>query len=98
MPNFTLYGGRKQATTNFSLSKLECGPQEMSLHLKFSERLKETRIHFKSGVFAAVAHPCGPVNGPGVLWGFSSDSITGPISSEKFLSFQHSDMGASEPV
>ena len=27
MPNFTFYGGRKQATRNFfSLSKLECGP------------------------------------------------------------------------
>ena len=58
-----------------SLSKLECGPQEINsreyicLHLKFSERLKKTRIHFKSDVFAAVAHPCGPVNGPGVPWG-----------------------------
>ena len=31
MPYFTLYGGRKQATTNFfSLSKLECGPQEIN--------------------------------------------------------------------
>ena len=54
-----------------SLSKLECGPQEINpreyrcLHLKFSERLKKTRIHFKSDVFAAVAHPCGPVSGPG---------------------------------
>ena len=53
-----------------SLSKLECGPQEINpreyrcLHLKFSERLKKMRIHFKSDVFAAVAHPCGPVNGP----------------------------------
>ena len=53
-----------------SLSKLECSPQEINpreyrcLHLKFSERLKKTRIHFKSDVFAAVAHPCGPVNGP----------------------------------
>ena len=40
MPNFSSYGGRKQATTNFlSLSKLECGPQEINsreLHLTFS--------------------------------------------------------------
>ena len=76
-----------------SLSKLECGPQEINsreyrcLHLKFSERLKKTRFHFKSDVFAAVAHPCGPVSGPGVPWGFSSDSIASPVPSEKFLSF-----------
>ena len=30
MPNFTFYGGRKQATTNFSLSKLKGGPQEIN--------------------------------------------------------------------
>ena len=32
MPNCKFYGGRKQATTNlfFSLSKLECGPQEIN--------------------------------------------------------------------
>ena len=32
MSNFTFYGGRKQATTNFclSLSKLLCGPQEIN--------------------------------------------------------------------
>ena len=31
MPNFTFYGGGKQATTKFSflLYKLECGPQEI---------------------------------------------------------------------
>ena len=63
-----------------SLSKLECGPQEINsreyicLHLKFSERLKKkTQVHFKSGVFAAVAYPCGLVTGPGVPRGFSSD-------------------------
>ena len=33
--SFTFYGGRKQARTNFflSLSKLECGAQEIHLHL-----------------------------------------------------------------
>ena len=42
MPNGKFYGGRKQAMTNlFSLSKLECGPQEINsresrLHLPFS--------------------------------------------------------------
>ena len=42
IPNFTFYGGRKQATTKFfSLSSLECGPQEINfreirLHLTFS--------------------------------------------------------------
>ena len=42
IPDFTLYGGHKQATTNFfSLSKLECGSQEINsseirLHLLFS--------------------------------------------------------------
>ena len=30
MPSFTFYGGRKQATINFSLSKLECGPKEIN--------------------------------------------------------------------
>ena len=56
-----------------SLSKLESGPQEinsreyMCLHLKFSERLKKTRIHFNSDVFATA---CGPVNGPGSPGGF----------------------------
>ena len=42
MPNFSFYGGRKQALTNFSsLFKLEYGPQgnqlrEIRLHLTFS--------------------------------------------------------------
>ena len=43
MPNCMFHGGRKQATTNLSLSlsKLECGPQEINsresrLHLPFS--------------------------------------------------------------
>ena len=42
MPNCNFYGGRKQATTDlFSLSKFECGPQEINsreirLHLPFS--------------------------------------------------------------
>ena len=40
MPNYKFYGGRKQATI-VSLSKLECGPQEINsreirLHLPFS--------------------------------------------------------------
>ena len=43
---------------------------------------EKTRIHFKSGVCAAVARPCGAVNGPGVPWGFSSDSSTSPVPSE----------------
>ena len=30
MPNFTLYGGRKQATTKFSLSELGFGPKEFN--------------------------------------------------------------------
>ena len=81
-----------------SLSKLECGPQEINpreyicLHLKFSERLKKTRIHFKSDVFAAVARSCGPVNGPGVPWEFSSDSIASPVPSEKFLSWEQASL------
>ena len=59
-----------------SLSKLECGPQEINsreyrcLHLKFSERLKKTRIHFKSDVFAAVAHPGGQWMDPASPGGF----------------------------
>ena len=42
MPDFTLYGGRKEAKTNFlSLSYLDCGPQEINsrkirLNLTFS--------------------------------------------------------------
>ena len=30
MPSFTFYEGRKQATTKFSFSKLECGPKEIN--------------------------------------------------------------------
>ena len=49
---------------------------------------EKTRIHFKSDVFAAVAHPCGPVTGPGVPWGSSSDKlIASPVLSEKFCHF-----------
>ena len=80
-----------------SLSKLECGPQEINsreyicLHLKFSERLKKTRIHFKSGVFAAVAHSCGLVTGPGVPRGFSSYKLLQVQSSQKsFCHFNNS--------
>ena len=43
IPNFTFYGGRTMTSDNefFSLSKLECGPQEINsreilLHLTFS--------------------------------------------------------------
>jgi len=81
-----------------SLSKLECGLQEINsreyicLHSKFSERLKKTRIHLKRGVFAAVAHPCEPVTGPGVPWGFSSDKCCKSSPLRKIfviLTFRH---------
>ena len=67
MPNCKFNGGRKRATTNsFSLSKVECAPQEINsreirLHLPFSanwnkrDSVWKTRIHFKSDVFTAVA-------------------------------------------
>ena len=80
-----------------SLSKLECGPQEINpreyicLHLKFSERLKKTRIHFKSDVFAAVARSCGPVNGPGVPWGFRQTvlQVQSPQKTLVIVTFRH---------
>ena len=41
MPNFMFYGGRKQATTNFSFSpKLEWGPQELN-----SREIRRIRIN-----------------------------------------------------
>ena len=67
MPNCKFYGGRKRATTNsFSLSKVECAPQEINsreirLHLPFSanwnkrDSVWKTGVHFKSDVFTAVA-------------------------------------------
>ena len=58
----------KRRRISFSLSKLECGPQEINsreirLHLPFSanwektrQRLKKKReIHFKTDIVAAVA-------------------------------------------
>ena len=55
---------------------------------------EKTRIYFKSDVFAAVAHPCGPVTGPGVPWGSSSDKLLQVQSSQKsfvILTFRHED-------
>ena len=83
MPNCKFYGGRKQATTNlFSVSKLECGPQEINsmeirLHLPFSEnwnkRNKDWKmgIHFKTDVFAAVA----VVDAPSYMWTEALDGM-----------------------
>ena len=56
----------KRRGISFSLSKLECGPQEIDsreirLHLPFSAiginatKIEKTGIHFKTDVFAAVA-------------------------------------------
>ena len=56
----------KRRRVSFSLSKLECGPQEINsrkirLHLHFQEiginatEIEKTGIHFKTDVFAAVA-------------------------------------------
>ena len=57
----------KRRRISFSLSKLECCPQEINsreirLHLTFSanwdkrvKKIEKTGIHFKTGVFAAVA-------------------------------------------
>ena len=58
----------KRRRISFSLSKLECGPQEISsreirLHLPFSAnwnkrhatKIEKTGIRFKTDVFAAVA-------------------------------------------
>ena len=55
----------KPRRISFSLSKLECGPQETNsreirLHLHFQQiginatKIEKTEIHFKTGVFAAV--------------------------------------------
>ena len=67
MPNFTFYGGRKQATTKFFLSlNLNAVPKKSTLE-KFAffrhfhririnaRKFEKTPIHFKSDVFAAVA-------------------------------------------
>ena len=56
----------KRRRISFSLSKLECGPQEINsmeirLHLHFQQtgtnatKIEKTGIHFKSDGFAAVA-------------------------------------------
>ena len=56
----------KRRQISFSLSKLECGPQEINsreirLHLHFHQtginatNIEKTGIHFKTDVFAAVA-------------------------------------------
>ena len=55
----------KRRRISFSLSKLECGPQELNsreirLHLPFQQtgiharKIEKTGIHFKTDVFAAV--------------------------------------------
>ena len=67
MPNCKFYGGgSKRRRISFSLSKLECDPQEINsseirLHFPFSanwnkrDKKLKTGIHFKTVVFAAVA-------------------------------------------
>ena len=56
----------KRRRISFSLSKLECGPQEINLleiplHFPFQQiginatKIEKTGIHFKTNVFAAVA-------------------------------------------
>ena len=56
----------KRRQISFSLSKLECGPQEINsreihLHLPFlaiginATKIEKTGIHFNTDVFAAVA-------------------------------------------
>ena len=68
MPNFTLYGGRKQATSNFSFSFLNLGavPKKSTL-TKFAQIwhfqriginatvFEKTRVPFQSDIFASVA-------------------------------------------
>ena len=56
MPNFTFNGVRKQATTFLSLSKLECGLQEINsreirLHLTFSGNWNKLDRVFKKSEF-----------------------------------------------
>ena len=67
MPNFTFYQGCNKWWWNFlSLSKLECGPQEINSrkicpHYAFSvnwnkrDKVWKMLIHFKSDVFTSVA-------------------------------------------
>ena len=56
----------KRRRISFSLSKLECGPQEINsreirLHYHFKQiginatKIEKTGIHFKTDIFAAVA-------------------------------------------
>ena len=56
MPNFTFYGGRKQARKNLNLSAV---PKKFTYILTFSlnwnKHAKKTQIHFNSDVFAALA-------------------------------------------
>ena len=55
MPNFMFYGGRKQATTNFSFSpKLEWGPQELNSREIRRIRINTTKFKKRDFVFAAV--------------------------------------------
>ena len=57
MPNFTFYGGRKQARKNLNLSAV---PKKFTYILTFSlnwnkHAKKKIQIHFNSDVFAAIA-------------------------------------------
>ena len=65
LPNFTFYGGRKQATTN------ECGPYKNSNPRKIADmwhfqriginttKFEKTGIYFKSDIFVAVCRSWG---------------------------------------
>ena len=68
MPNFTFYGGRKQAKTSFfflfqnlSVVPKKSTPGKFAYILHFQgtgtsvRQFEKTRIHFKSDFFAAVA-------------------------------------------
>ena len=61
----------KRGRISFSLSKLECGPQEINfreicLHLPFQQiginatKIEKTRIHFKTDVFVTVVDAKAP--------------------------------------
>ena len=46
----------KRRRISFSLSKLECGPQEInSWEINLATKIEKTGIHFKTDVFAVVA-------------------------------------------
>ena len=63
MPNFMFYGGRKQATTNFSFSFWTWmqSPRNFAYIWHFdrieinARKFEKTRVQFKSDVFAVVA-------------------------------------------